>query len=211
MSVMLPASDFHNSHYFCMIKESYRNAITIFHEDFAGGQWEYQVAQVGLADNSWIEAGGTVQFRVGTAYWVRIKPVSGYAGAVVGSGTLSSLFTNVENDLGYFTMPDSNVQLAGSYVSNTPTTYSLGNLAFKDLNGNDVYDAGDQPFANLRLTLRNVSGTVVKITQTAADGSYIFQNLLEDDYIVGVPENDVLNLSSNWDASVHSSSYDQPF
>ena len=61
---------------------------------------------------------------------------------------------------------------------------SIGNFVWEDLNGNGVQDFGEPGVAGVSVDLLNGSGTVLASTTTAADGSYLFNNLLPGTYEV---------------------------
>jgi large repetitive protein len=63
---------------------------------------------------------------------------------------------------------------------------SIGNLVFDDRNGNGAFDAGDAPLAGRTVTLSQGAVTVATAT-TAADGSYLFANLVAGTYTVSTP------------------------
>ena len=64
---------------------------------------------------------------------------------------------------------------------------SLGNYVWIDSNGNGIQDAGETPVANVPVRLTGTDGqgnTVNLTTTTAADGSYLFNNLAPGNYRV---------------------------
>ena len=63
---------------------------------------------------------------------------------------------------------------------------SLGGMVFADLNGDCVFQpaAGETPLGNVLIELLDGSGTVLKSTRTAADGSYRFTNLAPGTYTI---------------------------
>ena len=64
---------------------------------------------------------------------------------------------------------------------------SLAGSVFVDRNDNGVFDSGETPIANVPVTLKGIDitgATVVRTTTTAADGSYLFDNLTPGTYRV---------------------------
>ena len=94
--------------------------------------------------------------------------------------------------------PQSVLNLAGAYTAadigwleNLPS--SIGDEVFVDNNGNGIFDAGDEPLANITLTLYRDSnhdgvadGPAIATTSSDASGKYLFDNLGPDGYIVTV-------------------------
>lgn len=86
------------------------------------------------------------------------------------------------------------------------TTSRIGDLIWNDEDGDGVKDANEQGIANVTLNLHydlNADGVidaadiVAATTTTAADGSYSFDNLTPDDYIVTVTDtNNVLGSAT---------------
>ncbi len=57
---------------------------------------------------------------------------------------------------------------------------SLAGAVFVDRNDNGVFDSGEHPIANVLVTLQGIdfnNNAVTRTTTTAADGSYLFENL----------------------------------
>ena len=64
---------------------------------------------------------------------------------------------------------------------------SLAGAVFVDRNDNGVFDSGEQPIGNVIVTLQGIdynNQTVTRTTTTAADGSYLFDNLDPGNYRV---------------------------
>ncbi len=64
---------------------------------------------------------------------------------------------------------------------------SLAGAVFVDRNDNGVFDAGERPIANVVVTLQGIdynNQSVTRTTKTAADGSYLFDNLDPGNYRV---------------------------
>jgi uncharacterized repeat protein (TIGR01451 family) len=64
---------------------------------------------------------------------------------------------------------------------------SLGDYVWKDLNQNGIQDVGDPAIEGVLVSLYNSLGTAIKTATTAADGSYLFDNLAPGSYSVGFP------------------------
>lgn len=68
---------------------------------------------------------------------------------------------------------------------------SIGSQVFADVNNNGMMDGGESGIAGVTVTLYAADGTtVIATTMTDADGQYLFTNLPEGDYIVGVDLSD---------------------
>ncbi|MBP6410369.1 MAG: DUF11 domain-containing protein [Pseudarcicella sp.] len=62
---------------------------------------------------------------------------------------------------------------------------SIGDYVFKDKNNNGIQDAGDEPYAGVRVELYDAQGSLLKETQTTgADGKYLFTKLTKTGYKV---------------------------
>ena len=62
---------------------------------------------------------------------------------------------------------------------------SLAGSVFVDRNDNGVFDSGETPIGNVLVSLKGIDitgATVVRTTTTAADGSYLFENLYPGTY-----------------------------
>ena len=62
---------------------------------------------------------------------------------------------------------------------------SLAGSAFVDRNDNGVFDQGEAPLGNILVSLKGIAdtgATVIRTTKTAADGSYLFDNLTPGTY-----------------------------
>ena len=61
---------------------------------------------------------------------------------------------------------------------------SLGDYVFADNNGDGIQNSGDTALEGVTVQLRDGNGNVIASTTTAADGSYLFNNLTPGDYQV---------------------------
>lgn len=62
---------------------------------------------------------------------------------------------------------------------------AIGDYVWRDNNRDGLQDAGDEPLADVLVTLFDADGNVVDTTSTAADGSYAFTGLVPGDYSLG--------------------------
>ena len=77
-------------------------------------------------------------------------------------------------------------QSTGAYVF-----ASIGDYVFLDLNENGMQDADDTGLAEIDLSIIDMSGTVIGMTTTGGDGSYLFDNLVPGNYIISVVSSDL--------------------
>ncbi|HSS49624.1 MAG TPA: SdrD B-like domain-containing protein, partial [Thermoanaerobaculia bacterium] len=68
----------------------------------------------------------------------------------------------------------------------TPQTFSIGDLVWKDTNGNGVQDSGETGISGVTVQLLNSSGTVIATTTTNSSGNYTFTNVAAGNYTVKV-------------------------
>ena len=61
---------------------------------------------------------------------------------------------------------------------------AIGDLVFRDVDGNGIQDSGEPGFANVSVQLLNGEGSVLSSTITGADGRYAFDDLAVGDYAV---------------------------
>ncbi|UTH16000.1 SdrD B-like domain-containing protein [Macrococcus epidermidis] len=66
----------------------------------------------------------------------------------------------------------------------TKGNLSIGDHVWWDANRNNLYDQGENPVANLRVTIRDYAGNFVAETYTDAYGNYAFHGLSDGQYIV---------------------------
>ncbi len=85
-------------------------------------------------------------------------------------------------------IPDSTTTTSTSTTTTTaaPGRAAIGDTVFFDVNGNNVFDAGDTFVRGALVELLNASGGVVDTFVTAADGKYSFTNLAPGNYQVRV-------------------------
>ena len=83
------------------------------------------------------------------------------------------------------TDPNTNLTVDFGFVP--PTTLSLGNYVWRDLNNDGLVSAGEPGLDGVTVRLLNATGTSVLATQaTAAGGFYLFTGLTPGDYVVEV-------------------------
>ncbi len=63
----------------------------------------------------------------------------------------------------------------------TAAPIEVGNLVWKDTNGNGVQDAGEPAISGVTVTLENAAGTVLATAVTDASGNYLFSNRAQDE------------------------------
>lgn len=57
----------------------------------------------------------------------------------------------------------------------------VGNLVWKDINGNGVQDANEPAISGVTVTLINANGTVLSTAVTDTNGNYLFSNRIQDE------------------------------
>jgi uncharacterized repeat protein (TIGR01451 family) len=95
---------------------------------------------------------------------------AGTAGGSVGNDLISAIHLAVNTDATGYTFGERGTTVAGT--------------VFKDINGNNVRDAGDPGIPGVILTLKNSLNVTVGTTATAADGTYSFSGLPSGNYTV---------------------------
>jgi protocatechuate 3,4-dioxygenase beta subunit len=80
---------------------------------------------------------------------------------------------------------DSNMTADAGIYFPTPTTASLGDYVWNDLNGDGIQDPGEPGFVGVTVTLYDSAGNVVATTITDASGNYQFDDLDPGTYSVG--------------------------
>ncbi len=98
--------------------------------------------------------------------------------ATAGPGSVSHA-----NDAGFFEIPP-------------PVGANITGQVFDDLNQDGLQSSGEPYIEGIVITLFNADGTIVATTETDNNGNYIFQNVLEGNYYVGV------NLQTSVDGAV---------
>ena len=71
-----------------------------------------------------------------------------------------------------------------------PGTASIAGRVFMDNNDNSLDDAGDMGLGGIEIQLRDENLNLLAVTETEADGSYIFEGLDAGQYIVDLEQND---------------------
>jgi protocatechuate 3,4-dioxygenase beta subunit len=80
--------------------------------------------------------------------------------------------------------PSSSITQAGEGGSGTGDVFSLGDYVWFDANKDGIQDTGEAPAPNVTVILKDSTGATVGTTTTDANGHYVFDNLLPDDYTV---------------------------
>jgi len=69
-----------------------------------------------------------------------------------------------------------------------PSTGSIGQLVWRDLNGDGIYQTSEPGIDGVTIDLKDVTGTVIKTATTALGGAYSFLSLSGDTYQVVVTD-----------------------
>ncbi len=85
---------------------------------------------------------------------------------------------------------------------------SIGDRVWNDQNANGVQDAGEPGLAGVTVRLLDAAGTQLATTETAADGSYRFENLPTGSYIVATTAPEGFTLTVRGSGSVTDSDVD---
>lgn len=75
-----------------------------------------------------------------------------------------------------------------SHYCNPPELGSIGNYVWVDENSDGYQDAGEPGIPNVRIHLKNSTGTIIARTWTDAKGGYLFTSLPDATYFVDVDE-----------------------
>ncbi|GFO66918.1 hypothetical protein GMLC_04970 [Geomonas limicola] len=81
---------------------------------------------------------------------------------------------------------DASQDLGIDFGFNTPCTGVIGDFVWNDLNADGIQDAGEPGLAGVTVNLRDGLNTLLRTTQTLADGSYRFIGVCAGDYRVEV-------------------------
>ncbi|MCK6394374.1 SdrD B-like domain-containing protein [Zoogloea sp.] len=123
-------------------------------------------------------------------YSVQVVAPTGYAFSAKDQGTNDGADSDVDTVTGKsgvvtLAAGENNVSLdAGIYFK--PTTGSIGDRVWEDMNYNGIQDAGEAGIKGVTVKLLNSAGTVVATTTTDASGNYLFSNLNAGNYKVQV-------------------------
>ena len=108
------------------------------------------------------------------------------------AGTMLSNVGAVESSAAancYGVAPGSSASTVIDHEAVTVVRASLGGIAFCDVDGDGVHEAGDTVLAGVPVTLLNADGTPTGFTaMTACDGSYLFDDLIPGGYRVRFDE-----------------------
>lgn len=80
---------------------------------------------------------------------------------------------------------DSNMTIDAGIYYVTPTTASIGNYVWYDINQDGLQDSNEQGISGVTVTLYNSLGNIVGTTVTDANGFYLFSDVLPGNYWVG--------------------------
>jgi len=124
-------------------------------------------------------------------YSVRITPPANYSLSAKTQGA----DTNLDSDFDPITYTTGTVTLtAGQNRTDIdaglkftqPSTASVGDRVWLDLNGDGVQDAAEPGVSNVLVTLYNSSNVAVRSTYTNVNGNYLFTDVTPGSYTVGV-------------------------
>ncbi len=71
--------------------------------------------------------------------------------------------------------------------THTLTEGAVGDRVYEDVNGNGIFDTGDQGFANVTVEVFDLSNTVVGTALTDANGRWLVDHLAPGDYRIRIP------------------------
>lgn len=123
-------------------------------------------------------------------YHVGFTPPSNYVltGANAGANDLLDSDPNTSTGMtGVYTLVagDSNMTVDAGIYLDQPSTASLGNYVWNDLNHDGIQDANELGISGVTVTLYDGSGNPIATTVTDASGYYYFTNLTPGTYSLG--------------------------
>jgi protocatechuate 3,4-dioxygenase beta subunit len=139
------------------------------------------------------DASGNYQFDdldPGT-YSVGFTPPIGFVFSPQGQGTDSTMDSNVDPFSGIsgpvvLGPGENNPTIDAGLTQQAPTSASLGNFVWNDVNNDGIQDPNEAPVAGVTVYLYAADGTtILDSTVTDALGQYIFNDLTPGDYILG--------------------------
>lgn len=132
---------------------------------------------------------------VGNDYVVKFTPPANYRFTLQGVGTStggSGTDSDANQNTGLtntLTLAAGQTQLmidAGLIPTVAPATSSIGDKVWMDTDGDGTQDSGEPGVAGVTVTLYSSTGTIIATTTTDAAGNYLFNNLPNGSYVVGV-------------------------
>jgi uncharacterized surface anchored protein len=123
-------------------------------------------------------------------YSVQVVAPTGYVFSAKDQGANDGVDSDVDTTTGKsgvvtLAAGENNVSLdAGIYCK--PTTGSIGDRVWEDMNYNGIQDAGEAGVKGVTVKLLNSAGSVVATTTTDASGNYLFSNVNAGNYKVQV-------------------------
>ncbi|MFN8243575.1 MAG: SdrD B-like domain-containing protein [Ferruginibacter sp.] len=124
-------------------------------------------------------------------YTLKVTPPANYSLSAKTQGA----DTNLDSDFDPATYTTGTVSLASGQNRTDidaglkftqPSTASVGDRVWLDLNADGVQDAGEPGVSNVLVTLYNSAGTAVRNTYTDVNGLYLFTDVTPGTYTVGV-------------------------
>lgn len=154
---------------------------------------------VTLYDNSGNAIGTTVTDANGNYYFTGLTPGTYSVGF---SKPIGYVFSPQDNGSDVFdsdvnpatgmtsqvtlTAGENNLTIDAGLYAQSPSTASLGNYVWNDVDNNGIQDDNERGVSNVTVTLYGPDGTtVIATTVTDEFGYYIFNNLTPGDYVVG--------------------------
>lgn len=121
-------------------------------------------------------------------YYVGARLPSGYNTSPKGAGTDSTADANGNAPIGGISKSDKVTlgpgqdNLTVDFGINKPSALIVGNKVWLDADKDGIQDAGEQGVSGIGVQLLDEFGNVVKITQTDADGNYLFTDVAPGNY-----------------------------
>ncbi len=138
-------------------------------------------------------------------YNIRITPPANYKfttqGGAADAGTATDSDVDAFGISKTITLTGGEMELnadAGLVLSTTVLTSSIGDKVWYDTNGDGVQDANEPGVSGVTVTLYDGAGNIAPVSKTDANGNYLFTNLPNGTYQVGVsaPGGTVLTTST---------------
>ena len=124
-------------------------------------------------------------------YAVQVVAPTGYVFSAKDQGANDAVDSDVDTTTGKSALTtlvagENDVSLDAGIYCPPPTTASVGDRVWEDMNYNGIQDAGEAGVSGVTVKLLNSAGTVVATTVTGTNGNYLFSNVNAGDYKVQV-------------------------